>query len=234
MLRRTRIGKNLDVGRFGAAISRPGIDTRVWVSLAVALDESNVDSKYGVFVDVQLVPSGEQYTARVPADYAGKGFGFYGRIHKDDDLVVAIPSGDPMDGPVVVARLWSEADTPPQQAIDDPDEVMLIVEKDRNLRLAVSGEGKVEIDADKTVTVKCSDIRLGDLEPQDYAALAQKVLDELNNVKTDFTNMKTILATHAHPTAAPGPPSAPTPPGDLSTFFPHTPQSVACETTKVK
>jgi len=158
MLRRTRISKNIDVGRLSAAMSRPGIDTRVWVSLAIALDEAQVDKEQGVFVDVKLLPTGEEYTARVPADYAGTGFGFYAPIHKDDELAVAIPSGDAAEGAVVIARLWSAADIPPQEATDDVGEVMLVVEKDHSLRFKVSGSGKVFIKGDDAVEVTCKTI----------------------------------------------------------------------------
>jgi hypothetical protein len=134
-------------------MARPGIDTRTWTSLARALGESQVDAQHGVFVDVQLLPSGETLTARVPADYAGKSFGFYARIHKDDDLVVALPGGDPANGPVVIARLWSNADTPPQEAIDAPDDIMLVVEKDKKLLIKTSGSGTVTITSAGKVTI---------------------------------------------------------------------------------
>lgn len=153
MLSRTRVSGLLDVGRLGQALARPGIDTRIQTSRAYADDESYYDEKAGVFVEVTMVPSGQSVTARVPASYAGSGFGFYARIHKDDEVLVILPNGDPADGAVVVARLWSEADVPPAEAKDDPDEVMLIVEKDKSLRLKTTGEGKVEIDSDKQVKV---------------------------------------------------------------------------------
>ena len=154
MLTRTRISKKMDTGRMGQAVSRPGIDPRAWVSLAVALGDSKVDPKYGVFVNVQLVPTGEKYTAIVASDYAGKGFGLYTPILANDDLVVVIPLGDPRLGVTVVKRLWTAADTPPAEAVLDPTEVMLVVEPNKNLRLKVTGTGNVEIDSDAVITVK--------------------------------------------------------------------------------
>lgn len=182
----TRISSKLDTSRLGQAISRPGIDPRAWVTLAIALDESKVDPAYGVFVNVQFMPTGEKYTATVPAGYAGKGFGFYAPIHKDDDIVVMIPLGDPRLGVVVVGRLWTAADTPPTEAVTDPDEVMLIVEKDHNLRLKVTGTGKVEVDSDDTVTLKSPKVRLGD-----EAATEQLVLG--TTYRTNETTSNTAV-----------------------------------------
>lgn len=153
MLGRSRISGLMDMNRLGAALARPGMDTRVTSSYAYANDESFYDSAHGVFVNVTLAPSGQVLNARVPSIYAGKGFGLYARIHKDDELLLLIPNGDPAEGAVVIDRLWSQADTPPSEIGTDEDEVMLIVEKDKALRLKTTGSGKVEIDSDATVTI---------------------------------------------------------------------------------
>jgi hypothetical protein len=206
--------------------------------MAVALDDSKVDPAFGVFVNVQLMPSGEKYTAIVGADYEGPGFGLYSRIKRDDDLVVMIPLGDPRAGVHVIRRLWSAADGPPAEAVLDPTEVMLVVEPNRNLRLKVTGTGKVEIDSAATVTVNCPDIRLGDLAPTDFVAMAQKVLDELTAVKADIVAAKTVFDAHTHVLAlaaasgSGGTGTAAVPVTPIPT--PHDPASVACETTKVK
>jgi len=102
---RARVGTGLDTQRLGQALARPGMDPRVWVTLAYANGESAVDAPEGVFVDVTLSPSGQVVCARVGTGYAGNSFGAYGKIHKDDELVVVIPNGDPAEGAVVVARL---------------------------------------------------------------------------------------------------------------------------------
>lgn len=169
MLKNTRISRHMDVGRLGASLARPGIDTRCWVSLAIATEDSVVDQEHGVFVDVTLVPSGEEYTARVPADYAGGGFGFYAKIREDDELVVVVPTGDAAEGPVVVSRLWSAADLPPQQAVDDPEEVMLIVEEGKNLRLTTSGSGSIVIES--------GDVKIGSENASKEAARKTDAVD---------------------------------------------------------
>jgi hypothetical protein len=181
----------MDTGRLAQAVSRPGIDPRTWVSLAVALGESHVDPAYGVFVNVQLMPTGEKYTAIVAADYVGPSFGFYTPIHLHDDLIVVIPGGDPRLGVTVVKRLWTAADLPPAEAVLDPTEVMLVVEPDKNLRLKVTGAGKVEIDSDATVTLKAPAVRLGE-----EAATEQLVLGTTyrGNEDTMITALNTLVA----------------------------------------
>jgi hypothetical protein len=169
----------MDVGRLGAAIARPGIDTRVWVSLAAAVGECVVDPQNGgVFVDLMLMPTGERCTARVPSVYAGVGFGLYAKIHLDDEVLVCVPSGDLAEGAVVVSRMWSASDPPPQQAQVTPDDVVLVVEQDKNLDVVPQGSGL---------------INLGDAAPQDFVALAQKVLAELQRIQTYMNLVDTVL-----------------------------------------
>lgn len=215
MLRYSRISGKLDVGRLGAALARPGIDTRVWESLAVARGESVVNPQHGVFVNVTLLPTGEKYTARVPSIYAGAGFGLYSKIHDGDELLVAIPSGNAAEGPVVVSRLWSASDLPPQDAITTPDDVILVVEQDKNLHIKVQGQGQVNIDTDGgnvrvnaasgNVAMVANEVDLGEDAPTDYAALAQLVLSELQKIQNYMVLVDTVLRT----APAVQPPSAP-------------------------
>ncbi len=148
MLSRTRVGKKVDVQRLASAVKGPGIDTRCWTSLAVAISETKVDlnaGKEGVFVDVKLMPTEEEVTARLGPAYAGDGFGLYTRVRKDDEVVVVIPSGITAEGVVVVSRLWSAADKPPMQAGADDDDFVLVIENNKDLRFSLSGSGTVRI-----------------------------------------------------------------------------------------
>lgn len=201
------------------ALARPGLDTRTWESLAYALGESVVDPGHGVFVDVKLVPSGEEYTARVPSAYAGKGFGLYTKIHKDDSLQVSVPSGDPAHGCVVTGRFWNADDTPPQAAVDAPDDVLLVIESARNLSIVVAGGGF---------------INLGDAQPPSGVPRDDRVLDELNKIKADFDAFKTAYDVHTH-SYVPGtlPPTSSAPPLAAAPTA-HTPATMASDTTKVK
>lgn len=178
MLRRTRVGSTIDLTRLAAGLSRPGIDPRIWFSYGFALSESRVDPVHGHLVEVQLQPSNSQVTIRVPQGFAGNSFGSSrGQIHKDDELVVAFPDGDPATGGVVSARLWSAADPPPQLVSDNPGDVVDVLEAGKNVRQLLSGGGQIQVEGDDemrwktsgkqfleaaTVTLKTGNVRLGD------------------------------------------------------------------------
>lgn len=145
---RSRVSSTIDTVRLSHAMSRPGIDPRIWVSYAVLLSEPYIETTDGqqdIVVDLQLMPTGEQETARVGAIYAGTGFGFYTPLHKDDEVLVCAPSGDPDEGLVVMQRLWSPADPPPQAVYDHPEDVTLVVQPGKNLRLKALGSGTTYI-----------------------------------------------------------------------------------------
>lgn len=147
---RSRVTSGIDMVRLANAVSRPGIDPRIWVSYAVLLGEPVIDTSagnQGVFVDVKLLPSGVQDTARVGAIYAGNGFGLYAPLHEGDEVLVCAPSGDPDEGLVITQRLWSTSDPQPQAVADHPEDVTLVVEPDRDLRLTVQGGGNVYLTA---------------------------------------------------------------------------------------
>lgn len=147
---RSRVSSSIDTARLSNAVSRPGIDPRIWVSYAVLTSEpyiEDIDGQQDIVVDIQLMPVGDQETARVGAIYAGNGFGLYTPLRKDDEVLVCAPSGDPDEGLVVMQRLWSPADPPPQEVYDNPYDVTLVVQKDHNLRINVKGEGNVIIGA---------------------------------------------------------------------------------------
>ena len=162
MPRRIPIRKSTspDVGRLSSGLARPGMDTRIWSSLAYAEDDSAA-LKDGVFVTVILLPTQERMTARVPAMYAGNGFGFYAKIYANDELVVEVPRGEPAEGPVVAHRLWNKRHAPPGQAQSNPEDVMLVVQQDKHLRLITSGTGKASVASDDTVTLIAPKVRLG-------------------------------------------------------------------------
>jgi hypothetical protein len=145
MLKHTRVTNAPDMGRISAAVSRPGIDPRVWVSLAV-VTAVKVDPKEGVFVDVMLLPSRVPETARVASIYAGPGSGFYLPIDVDDEVLVEAPDGNPDAGLVVTSRLWGEGSgAPPADAASNPTDLILLVKPDATLRLATLGHGNIVI-----------------------------------------------------------------------------------------
>ncbi len=149
---RSRVTRGIDVARLSNAVARPGIDPRIWVSYAYLLSEpyiETVEGRQDIVADVMLVPSMQEETARVGATYAGSGFGFYCPLHAEDEVLVLAPSGDPDAGLVITQRLWSPADPPPQEVIDNPEDVTLVVEEGKNLRLHVLGAGNVVLSAEE-------------------------------------------------------------------------------------
>ncbi len=202
-MNRTRIARNLDVQRLAAALRSPGIDTRCWVSLAIATEDSQVDETHGVFVDVKLMPTEEPYTARVGAIYAGDAFGIYTRIRKDDELAVVIPSGNATEGVVVLARLWSQADKPPTGAPasikDNPEDVIIVVEPEKNLRVKLTGGGQYIMDVGSNqFIVKEDKIEHGRDGARDKAVLDSLVQGQFGDVKGAIDQLTSDFNGHTH------------------------------------
>lgn len=100
---------------------RPGVDPRIWFTRA-RVTELGFDINNGIFADIVYLPDGDPETALVSTCYAGKNFGSYTPLDVDDIVLVAVPIGDPGEGPVIIARLWTAADTPAPEfaSNDDP------------------------------------------------------------------------------------------------------------------
>lgn len=143
MLGRSRVTKTPDTRRIGEAVSFPGIDPRTWVSLAVVTNV--VTDAEGPLVDIVLLPGGKEETARVGAEYAGSGFGFYLPLDVDDTVLVTAPNGNPDEGLVVVKRMWEAADPPPAELAANPSDVLLVVKPGKTLRIKATGGGNVAI-----------------------------------------------------------------------------------------
>jgi len=156
MLKLTRVSKSMDVGRLGQAVSRPGIDPRTWVSYAI-VDAVTLDPGHGVIVDVTLMPSGAQGSARVGQEYAGSGFGLHVPIGVDDEVLVEACNGDPDHGYVVTKRFHSPSDPPSEAAVGNPDDFVIVVKSGQSLRIVVQDGGKIvlgDADADDPVIRK--------------------------------------------------------------------------------
>lgn len=132
-----------DVNRLAKALERPGIDPRVWICLAFVV-EFDIDDE-GPIVDVLLMPDQIPETARVAAEYSGPNFGFYFPLEKDDEVLVGAPNGNPDEGLVVIKRLWSKSDKPPQESIDDPTNIILHAKEGANINLVVSGDATINL-----------------------------------------------------------------------------------------
>lgn len=159
MLRMSRVSSRMDAGRLGALVAAPGLDTRVWVSICVLAADANVTDD-GVFADVHVLATAtldddgnviaQEETVRVEPDFAGDGFGFFLSRPKEGDEVVCVwPNGNYSGGGVLVKRLWSPAAQVPKKAVDNPDDCLLLLDKDRTLRMQVQGQGNVALIVDQ-------------------------------------------------------------------------------------
>src|ERR1700690_3179162 len=97
----------VDTGRLAAAVSRPGIDPRIWVANATVM-ELGYDANNGLYADVQLQPSGDVETCMLGTPYARPNAGLWFPVSVGDRVLVCFPMGDPNQGPVIFARLWSD------------------------------------------------------------------------------------------------------------------------------
>jgi len=171
MSSQSRVARTPDVRRIAEAVSAPGIDPRCWECLAY-VTEFNIDEE-GPYVDVILMPENYPETARVGAEYAGPNFGLYVPIEKDTEVVVGFPGGDPDEGLVVLRRLWSKSDPPPQLARDNPEDIILVAKEGANIRIVTQGGGQVlvqDIDGEAKELALKSDV--------------QEVVDALTNSAT--------------------------------------------------
>lgn len=139
-----RARPSIDLGRLSAAAQRPGIDPRVWITLAL-VKEVGFDAEQGIFVDVQLQPSGELETCFLGAAYAGAEFGMYAPVQVDDMVLVAVPSGDPNHGPVIISRMWDAGDKPHADMNGTggaaSDNMVLRLKSGAKLLIRTSGDG---------------------------------------------------------------------------------------------
>lgn len=192
---------SVDAARLSNLVARPGIDPRVWIMRAVVLDVA-FDAEHGMFADVQYM-NGDKDTCLVGSGYAGNDYGTFVPPEINDIVLVAVPMGDPGEGPVMFARLWSGSERPPREFGDEstseptdatkdpttvvrPGRTLRVVARDgANVRFEVSGSGKVEIratgqatvevHAESAVIIDSPDVRLGKTPGQPVARVGDLV-----------------------------------------------------------
>lgn len=201
MLLRSRVASTPDVSRIAAAVRGPGIDSRTWVAVA-AVTACQVDADEGTFVDVVLLTgtSRRKEVARVGCAYAGPGFGLHTPLQVDDEVLVEAPDGDPDNGLVVTARLHSASDPPPQDVVDHPQDVVLLVRPGQSVRIIAVGGGHVILEA----RGDGSEVRLGG---PDASAGAARVGDTVSTDAAAVTALQAMLDTRYQ--LRPSPPPAP-------------------------
>jgi hypothetical protein len=107
----------MDEAAIGAAFSRPGMDTRMWVSYGT-VDTDTPDARSVTFTDdnggplptgplvtVTLQPSGQTVSCRVASFVAGNGEGSWYPFLERDEVIVVLPGGQGTGSPVIVGRL---------------------------------------------------------------------------------------------------------------------------------
>jgi len=117
----------LDQATAAAAWSRPGADTRQWLSVglvhAVAgVDVVEFDPEYGApLVSVVLQPSDVAIRCRVASDCAGNGEGSWHPFVANDEVLVAVLEGDEKAGGVIIGRLNNGLDKFPMSGVGGQD-----------------------------------------------------------------------------------------------------------------
>lgn len=93
----------------------------------------------GIFLDVDFGPDEEPISCEWINLYAGKDFGLYLPVSIGDFVTVFIPDGDTCGRPFSFGVMNDEAVTIPQDVLDSPDDVWLIMKEGQNVRIRTSG-----------------------------------------------------------------------------------------------
>lgn len=205
------------------------MDSRVNLTLALVTAIS-YDDDHGIFADVKFQPGGEPETALLGAPYAGARFGAYFPIEVDDIVLVALPMGDPGNGPVIIARMWSAADKPSADfrqgtsGMEASKDVVLRTKPGQKLKIRTSNDGDgvdITVEGNGDVLIQATGsgkVKLGGTDALEPAVLGDTLDRFLNQVKTwldSHTHILTIAAmagAGGTGTAAPPTPSSPSVP----------------------
>ena len=129
-MRAPRRARSIDHASIGRAVSYPGIDPREWISFAT-VDQTtdaapdqvvSVDADDGqVYVSCTLKPSDTPVRCRVGMLSAGPGEAVYFPFVSGDEVLVALPQGDPRAGATIIARLNNSYDPFPATSVAGAD-----------------------------------------------------------------------------------------------------------------
>lgn len=121
------VKKTFDVQRIAKAIAGPGVDTRFWfsagtvgvftnqgefVTSGVAARDAIAVEADGALVDVRLEPSGEFVSARYHGVRAGRWAVILAPLAPGDEVLVAIPDGDPNNAATSIVAVLANATAP--------------------------------------------------------------------------------------------------------------------------
>lgn len=208
----TKVGFSLDAGKVGAAVSRPGIDPRVWFAEGVVAtigDEGEVNdadpdavisAPEGREADVVLLPELEHYvTCRIPS--GGPQSTEDWPIGPGDHVALAFPGGDGASGAILLAVLNSAADRLPVEGGRPmfQHDRRLIWARDVPIDLrAGSGPGRLVLTQSGQVLAGGPDATEQAVQGTSYRAEEKLVLD-LINVLADAVNLAIAAATGPSP-----------------------------------
>lgn len=136
----------IDVLRIGEALARPGMDTRTWFAAAV-ITAIQVDAT-GAKADVQILPFGRPETVALGVPGGGSGVGLHLPYSVGALVLVGFPDGNAEAGGAILCSLADRGQPVPQVVTDNPDDAALVAPANKNIRLVVSGLGKVAIIAE--------------------------------------------------------------------------------------
>lgn len=196
------IRSSVDAGRLSALAARPGIDPRVWLTLATVTD-IGFDPNEGIFVDVKYQPGGEPETAYLGSGFIGNGFGSHAPVKIDDTVLVAIPMGDPGNGPIIIARFWNSGDPPPAEISGMLTDLYLRAEPGQKIYVRTSGSGDgidIQVGQGHYVVQAAGQVRM-------QAANQSFVRGE--DLKSAIDNFATQVGVAFSAMVPPGPPTTP-------------------------
>lgn len=141
---------SIDAGKLVNLVRGPGIDTRLWIALAVVQNVEVVTGKNsGIYVDVQALPYKEEYTAWVGSAYAASQAGLYFPLKVRDLVLIALPNGDPAAGVVVLARFNNGTRPVPAEFMTEDGapspHIVLVGEEDVHIQIFTKGGGETQI-----------------------------------------------------------------------------------------
>ena len=218
----------IDIGRMRPPI--PGSDPRCWCSLAIVLD-LGVDPENNVYADVEMIPSGDRGTASIGGAYRGRQFGAWFPILKDDVVLVLFPRGDPAEGPVIVASLWSGSDPPPTElgaaGADPPTTPVIVVGEGQTVRVICRPGATVEVVGDSP-TSAADPVTLSTPNDSNWSRLAQALAAWVPVPLDGGAALRTTLTAFLGLADPPTPPDVPVPPAEPALW----PQPTAAERLK--
>lgn len=216
------MGRRINPTTLSHLVTRPGIDPRVWLTLAI-VEEVICDQNEGIFATVTYIPEGTTETARVGTCYTHDQAGVYWPIDEGDTVLVAVPMGDAGYGPVIISRLYSADNRPHSETSNNPSATVDAASNDASIRLQPGsslkirteetgqinikseGSGKITIEQAGTgdITLKVASGRvcyIGDEDGAEPIPLGQ-------TLHTFLDSLRSWLAGHIHTSAAAGSPT---------------------------